>query len=103
MDVSRKRSNQAGRFFRQSHPDLPATLGLTPKIRATKTGGEDKPLNLLDRSVKIARWRKDRYSADVNKLMAAAYAEADRLRADGVSPQQARQEFSARWQSLGGE
>jgi hypothetical protein len=57
----------------------------------------------VEEQIKIARWRKDRYSADVNNLVAAAYAEADRLRADGVSPQQARQEFSARWQTLGGE
>ena len=57
----------------------------------------------VEEQIKIARWRKHRYGAEANDLVAAAYDEAARLSAEGMTTDQARREFTTRWQALSGE
>jgi hypothetical protein len=54
----------------------------------------------VEEQVRIHQWRKRRYSSTVDEIVEGAVQEAERLKASGMSPEHARQEFVARLNKL---
>lgn len=58
---------------------------------------QDRLAWFVEEQIKIDQWRRQRYSGEVSKLIDAAYAEAEGLAREGMSAEEARQQFIAQW------
>jgi len=53
--------------------------------------------------VEIDRWRKRRYSPGVSDLVDEAFTEAERLKKDGMTAEQSREEMIQQWREFQNE
>ena len=61
---------------------------------------QERLMWFVTEQVRIHQWRKRRYPAAVDEIVEKAVREAERLKASGMTPQQARREFVAQWSRL---
>ncbi|MDF1754324.1 MAG: hypothetical protein P1U89_16190 [Verrucomicrobiales bacterium] len=54
----------------------------------------------VEEQVKLDQWRQQRFPHDVEELVNEAYDEADRLKSEGLSMDQAREEFVKLWREF---